>query len=48
MRWSQSRQRNLTVQEMAGEHGGHQPVLAVKQGNACGAKGLSQEIDDKD
>ena len=31
---------------MVGEHGGHQPVVAMKQGNACGAKGHSQETED--
>jgi len=35
-------------QEMADEFAGQQPVVVMKQGNACGAKGHSQVTNNKD
>jgi len=35
-------------QEMAVVSGGLQPVVVMKQGNACGTKGHSQEVSTKD
>lgn len=42
--WSPIGTLKRTLQEMAGEYRGLQPVVAMKQSNFCGAKGHSRKV----